>query len=181
MLTFQTDIDEASGEQVLTCFLLPQLEYQNEQQGMMRMVLITFSWASTFISLLYLIGLSSSTYTVLFSCGFFGFTRWAFYTFCYLLYNFIYWNKTKQKGAPALLRRWGGRGPVGWRANISPWFRSPLFDSSFSIDDGFGTLRSLYIYIRIVVESFFSARLRQNGIVTKLIQLRERVSLSMLT
>ena len=33
MLTFQTDIDEATGEQVLTCFLLPQLEYQNEQQG----------------------------------------------------------------------------------------------------------------------------------------------------
>jgi protein scribble len=34
MLTFQTDIDEHTGEQVLTCFLLPQLEYQNEQQGM---------------------------------------------------------------------------------------------------------------------------------------------------
>ncbi|XP_046647495.1 protein lap4-like isoform X3 [Daphnia pulicaria] len=32
MLTFQTDIDEHTGEQVLTCFLLPQLEYQNEQQ-----------------------------------------------------------------------------------------------------------------------------------------------------
>ncbi|XP_032781897.2 protein lap4 isoform X5 [Daphnia magna] len=70
MLTFQTDIDEHTGEQVLTCFLLPQLEYQNEQQG-----------------------------------------------------------------APALLRRWGGNGPIGWRANVSPWFRSPLFDSSFSIDD----------------------------------------------
>lgn len=43
------------------------------------------------------------------------------------------------EGAPALLRRWGGNGPIGWRANVSPWFRTPLFGSSFSIDDGFGT------------------------------------------
>ncbi|XP_055847401.1 protein lap4 isoform X16 [Episyrphus balteatus] len=28
LLTFQPDIDETTGEQVLTCFLLPQLEYQ---------------------------------------------------------------------------------------------------------------------------------------------------------
>ncbi|XP_054268231.1 protein lap4 isoform X3 [Macrosteles quadrilineatus] len=28
MLKFQTDVDEATGEEVLTCFLLPQLEYQ---------------------------------------------------------------------------------------------------------------------------------------------------------
>ena len=28
MLNFQTDYDEATGEQVLTCFLLPQMEYQ---------------------------------------------------------------------------------------------------------------------------------------------------------
>jgi len=27
MLKFQTDVDEETGEQVLTCFLLPQLEY----------------------------------------------------------------------------------------------------------------------------------------------------------
>ena len=33
MLTFQTDIDDKTGEQVLTCFLLPQLEYQQEQIG----------------------------------------------------------------------------------------------------------------------------------------------------
>lgn len=33
MLTFQTDIDERTGEQVLTCFLLPQLEYQPDHQG----------------------------------------------------------------------------------------------------------------------------------------------------
>lgn len=26
MLTFQTDIDEDTGQEVLTCFLLPQLE-----------------------------------------------------------------------------------------------------------------------------------------------------------
>lgn len=27
MLTFQTDIDEETGQEVLTCFLLPQLEF----------------------------------------------------------------------------------------------------------------------------------------------------------
>lgn len=26
MLTFQTDVDEETGQEVLTCFLLPQLE-----------------------------------------------------------------------------------------------------------------------------------------------------------
>ena len=31
MLNFQTDYDEATGEQVLTCFLLPQMDYQVEQ------------------------------------------------------------------------------------------------------------------------------------------------------
>ncbi|XP_039279782.1 protein scribble homolog isoform X7 [Nilaparvata lugens] len=30
MLKFQTDTDEATGDQVLTCFLLPQLEYQTD-------------------------------------------------------------------------------------------------------------------------------------------------------
>lgn len=30
MLKFQTDVDEETGEQVLTCFLLPQLEYHPE-------------------------------------------------------------------------------------------------------------------------------------------------------
>lgn len=30
MLKFQTDVDEATGEEVLTCFLLPQLEYQGD-------------------------------------------------------------------------------------------------------------------------------------------------------
>ena len=33
MLNFQTDYDEATGEQVLTCFLLPQMEYQQENMG----------------------------------------------------------------------------------------------------------------------------------------------------
>ena len=33
MLNFQTDYDEATGEQVLTCFLLPQMEYQAEHMG----------------------------------------------------------------------------------------------------------------------------------------------------
>lgn len=30
MLTFQTEIDEESGEEVLTCFLLPQMDYHND-------------------------------------------------------------------------------------------------------------------------------------------------------
>ncbi|XP_071746347.1 protein lap4 isoform X13 [Lepeophtheirus salmonis] len=33
MLNFQTDYDESTGEQVLTCFLLPQMEYQTENPG----------------------------------------------------------------------------------------------------------------------------------------------------
>ncbi len=33
MLNFQTDYDENTGEQVLTCFLLPQLECQNEENS----------------------------------------------------------------------------------------------------------------------------------------------------
>lgn len=28
MLKFQTDVDEATQEEVLTCFLLPQIEYK---------------------------------------------------------------------------------------------------------------------------------------------------------
>ena len=45
MLNFQTDYDEATGEQVLTCFLLPQMDYQVEQgEGFFRvlMVLLVF-------------------------------------------------------------------------------------------------------------------------------------------
>jgi protein scribble len=34
MLNFQTDYDEATGEQVLTCFLLPQMEFQQENMGL---------------------------------------------------------------------------------------------------------------------------------------------------
>ena len=30
MLKFQTDFDEKTGEEVLTCFLLPQLQYKPE-------------------------------------------------------------------------------------------------------------------------------------------------------
>lgn len=33
MLNFQTDEDEKTGEQVLTCFLLPQLEISGESNG----------------------------------------------------------------------------------------------------------------------------------------------------
>lgn len=34
LLKFQTDIDEQTGEQVLTCFLLPQLEFHpDHNQG----------------------------------------------------------------------------------------------------------------------------------------------------
>nr|XP_050844643.1 protein lap4 isoform X9 [Vespula vulgaris] len=33
MLTFQNDIDEETGEKVLTCFLLPQLEYHPDDSG----------------------------------------------------------------------------------------------------------------------------------------------------
>lgn len=33
MLKFQTDTDEQTGEQVLTCFLLPQLEYRRDNPG----------------------------------------------------------------------------------------------------------------------------------------------------
>lgn len=33
MLNFQTDEDEKTGEQVLTCFLLPQLEIRGDTNG----------------------------------------------------------------------------------------------------------------------------------------------------
>ena len=33
MMKFQTDVDEDSGEKVLTCFLLPQQAYQPESMG----------------------------------------------------------------------------------------------------------------------------------------------------
>lgn len=39
MLKFQTDVDEATGEEVLTCFLLPQLEYQPDNTGTLKKVL----------------------------------------------------------------------------------------------------------------------------------------------
>ncbi len=66
--------------------------------------------------------------------------------FCFLLLGVVV-----TEGAPALLRRWGGNGPIGWRANVSPWFRTPLFGSSFSIDDvTFGTVNTRSFPIRIV-------------------------------
>ena len=71
---------------------------------------------------------------------------WAVF-FCFLLLDVVV-----TEGAPALLRRWGGNGPIGWRANVSPWFRSPLFGSSFSIDDvTFGTVNTRSSHIRIVL------------------------------
>lgn len=36
MLKFQEDVDEETGEQVLTCFLLPQQAYHTESMGMNR-------------------------------------------------------------------------------------------------------------------------------------------------
>lgn len=33
MLTFQTDVDEETGQEVLTCFLLPQLDYHVTNQN----------------------------------------------------------------------------------------------------------------------------------------------------
>ena len=55
MLTFQTDLDEATGVQVLTCFLLPQLEYQQEQQLGTILFFLSFvsSPSSFFLSLLF--------------------------------------------------------------------------------------------------------------------------------
>lgn len=40
LLTFQTDRDETTGENVLTCFLLPQLTY-TQQPGMNRTSVLT--------------------------------------------------------------------------------------------------------------------------------------------
>ena len=34
MLTFQNDIDEETGQQVLTCFLLPQMDYHNDGKNL---------------------------------------------------------------------------------------------------------------------------------------------------
>ncbi|XP_011691989.1 PREDICTED: protein lap4 isoform X2 [Wasmannia auropunctata] len=38
MLTFQTDIDEETGQEVLTCFLLPQLEFHPDDSGRLGML-----------------------------------------------------------------------------------------------------------------------------------------------
>ena len=146
MLTFQTDIDEHTGEQVLTCFLLPQLEYQNEQQGM-KGIRFSFFLSKGSITLYFLIVLyrflllsSSFLFTV-------SFVIFVGCTFCFLLLGVVV-----TEGAPALLRRWGGNGPIGWRANVSPWFHTPLFGSSFSIDDvTFGTVNTRSFPIRIVL------------------------------
>ncbi|XP_014611416.1 PREDICTED: protein lap4 isoform X1 [Polistes canadensis] len=40
MLTFQNDIDEETGEKVLTCFLLPQLEYHPDDSGRLGTTLV---------------------------------------------------------------------------------------------------------------------------------------------
>ncbi len=36
MLNFQTDYDLNTGEQVLTCFLLPQVEFQTDKHGKLK-------------------------------------------------------------------------------------------------------------------------------------------------
>ncbi|XP_016840695.1 protein lap4 isoform X9 [Nasonia vitripennis] len=41
MLTFQTDVDEETGQEVLTCFLLPQLEYHNDESSRLGMMVGT--------------------------------------------------------------------------------------------------------------------------------------------
>ena len=64
MLTFQTDIDDHTGEQVLTCFLLPQLEYQNEQQGM------TPSGFTCFLIFFFLFEESITLYILIVLCNF---------------------------------------------------------------------------------------------------------------
>ncbi|XP_014469520.1 PREDICTED: protein lap4 isoform X2 [Dinoponera quadriceps] len=38
MLTFQTDVDEETGQDVLTCFLLPQLEFHPDDSGRLAML-----------------------------------------------------------------------------------------------------------------------------------------------
>ncbi|KAL6262507.1 hypothetical protein P5V15_005306, partial [Pogonomyrmex californicus] len=38
MLTFQTDVDEETGQEVLTCFLLPQLEFHPDDSGKLGML-----------------------------------------------------------------------------------------------------------------------------------------------
>ncbi|XP_018310621.1 protein lap4 isoform X6 [Mycetomoellerius zeteki] len=38
MLTFQTDVDEDTGQEVLTCFLLPQLEFHPDDSGRLGML-----------------------------------------------------------------------------------------------------------------------------------------------
>lgn len=43
MLNFQTDEDEKTGEQVLTCFLLPQLEIRGESNGMISKSIFSFN------------------------------------------------------------------------------------------------------------------------------------------
>ncbi|XP_043492407.1 protein lap4 isoform X3 [Polistes fuscatus] len=40
MLTFQNDVDEETGEKVLTCFLLPQLEYHADDSGRLGTTLV---------------------------------------------------------------------------------------------------------------------------------------------
>ena len=74
--------------------------------------------------------------------GFFDFIflKFSFYSCVYYPYWFRllwgYWKTSVWKTkAPASLRRWGGNGPLGWRATLPPWFPTPLSCSSLSIDD----------------------------------------------
>ena len=162
MLTFQTDIDEVTGEQVLTCFLLPQLEYQNEQQGTSHPASLSLSLLGVpiyFVDILIvLFHFPCAFYTsrffryVFVGCSFLFFTFYYFFLCVCVSYPF---DVVVTEGAPALLRRWGGNGPIGWRANVSPWFHTPLFGSSFSIDDGFGTVGTKFLFFtHLHVEKF---------------------------
>ena len=63
---------------------------------------------------------------------------WTFHIFfllvCIILFVSVIFGGLG-KSAPASLRRWGGNGPLGWRATLPPWFPSPLSCSSLSVDD----------------------------------------------
>jgi len=47
LLKFQTDIDEETGEKVLTCFLLPQIACQTDSMGMYAIVLLRIALYDT--------------------------------------------------------------------------------------------------------------------------------------
>ena len=52
VLSFQNEYDEDNGDEVLTCFLLPQIEYQhNNTIGKFLQKILTFMFLANFIDL----------------------------------------------------------------------------------------------------------------------------------